>query len=134
MANISAAGRSAVLTDLLPGARVRDAGLVVGAALLTGLAAQVSVPLPGTPVPMTLQTLAALLAGASLGPVRAFLGLALYFALGQVGVPWFAPDGGNATLGYIVGFVVAATVVGALAVRGGDRTRCARWPPSGPAR
>jgi len=50
------------------------------------------------------------------------LGMGLYLVLGQLGVPWFAPDGGNATLGYIVGFVLAAGVVGALARRGGDRT------------
>ena len=122
MANVSAVDRRAVLSDLLPGAWVRDATLVVGAAGLTGLAAQISFPVPGTVVPVTLQTFAVLLAGASLGPVRAFLGMALYVALGQIGLPWFAPDGGNATLGYVVGFVLSATVVGALAKRGGDRT------------
>ncbi|GLW07522.1 biotin biosynthesis protein BioY [Microtetraspora sp. NBRC 13810] len=121
MANVYAA-RRAVLTDLLPGAWARDVVLVAGAAGLTGLAAQASFPLPGTPVPMTLQTLAVLLSGAALGPTRAFLGMALYLVMGQIGLPWFAPSGGNATLGYIVGFVLAATVVGALAGRGGDRT------------
>ncbi|RBQ18492.1 biotin transporter BioY [Spongiactinospora rosea] len=122
MAVLSGVQRPAVLTDLLPGARVRDGALVVGAALLTGVAAQVSFPLPGTPVPATLQTFAVLLSAAALGPVRAALGMALYLVLGQVGVPWFAPDGGNATLGYVAGFVLAAAVTGALARRGGDRT------------
>jgi biotin transport system substrate-specific component len=114
--------RPAVLSDLIPGKLVRDIVLVVGAAALTGLAAQVSIPLPGTPVPLTLQTFAVLLAGATLGLPRAFLGMALYLAIGQLGAPWFAPSGGNATLGYVVGFVLAASVVGALASRGGDRT------------
>ncbi|GII80242.1 biotin biosynthesis protein BioY [Sphaerisporangium rufum] len=122
MSDASVAVRPAVLSDLIPGSLVRDALLVAGAAGLTGLAAQVAIPLPGTPVPMTLQTFAVLLAGAALGLPRAFLGMALYLAVGQLGVPWFAPSGGNATLGYVVGFVLAASVVGALASRGGDRT------------
>ncbi|WP_380659570.1 biotin transporter BioY [Sinosporangium siamense] len=122
MANISAVGKTAVLSDLLPGSRVRDAILVVGAALLTGAAAQVSFLIPGTPVPVTLQTFAALFAGAALGFPRAFLGMSLYLVLGQLGVPWLAPEGGNATLGYVVGFILAASVVGALSQRGGDRT------------
>ncbi|MFC7385884.1 biotin transporter BioY [Sphaerisporangium rhizosphaerae] len=118
----SAALRPAVLSDLIPGKLVRDVVLVVGAAGLTGLAAQVSIPLPGTPVPLTLQTFAVLLAGAALGLPRAFLGMSLYLLIGQLGVPWFASSGGNATLGYVVGFILAASVVGALAGRGGDRT------------
>lgn len=118
----SVTARPGVLSDLLPGTRVRDAALVAGAALLTGVAAQISFPVPGTPVPVTLQTFAVLLAGAALGLPRAFLGMALYLALGQLGLPWFSPEGGNATLGYVVGFVLAASVVGALAERGGDRT------------
>ncbi|GAA3823006.1 biotin transporter BioY [Sphaerisporangium flaviroseum] len=122
MTDASIAVRPAVLSDLIPGRLVRDIALVVAAAGLTGLAAQVSIPLPGTPVPLTLQTFAVLLAGATLGLPRAFLGMALYLAIGQLGVPWFAPSGGNATLGYVVGFVLAASVVGALASRGGDRT------------
>ncbi|MEU6999427.1 biotin transporter BioY [Nonomuraea sp. NPDC046570] len=122
MASVSATTRPAVLSDLLPGAWARDAALVIGAAGLTGAAAQVSFVLPNTPVPMTLQTFAVLLAGATLGLHRAFLGMALYLALGQLGLPWFAPDGGNPTVGYIVGFVVAATVIGHLAGKGADRT------------
>ncbi|MDH2429853.1 biotin transporter BioY [Sphaerisporangium sp. TRM90804] len=120
--NDAYAAHPAVLSDLIPKSLVRDAALVIGAAGLTGVAAQVSIPLPGTPVPFTLQTFAVLLAGAALGLPRAFLGMALYLALGQLGVPWFASSGGNATLGYVVGFVLAASVVGALASRGGDRT------------
>ncbi|TYB42031.1 biotin transporter BioY [Actinomadura chibensis] len=117
--------RPAVLGDLLPGALARDAALVAAAAVLTGLAAQVAVPLPGTPVPVTGQTFAVLLAGAALGFGRAALGMLLYLAAGIAGVPWFT-DGdsgtGSPTLGYVIGFVVAAAVVGRLAQRGGDRT------------
>ncbi|MFE6743330.1 biotin transporter BioY [Streptomyces tubercidicus] len=119
----------AVLADLLPAAtasraRVRDAALVVGGAALTGIAAQIAVPVPGSPVPVTGQTFAALLVGASLGAGRGLLSLALYALAGLAGMPWFA-DGasgaGGATFGYIAGMMLAATAVGALARRGGDR-------------
>ncbi|MDT0456543.1 biotin transporter BioY [Streptomyces sp. DSM 41527] len=119
----------AVLADLLPAAtasraRVRDAALVLGGAALTGIAAQIAVPVPGSPVPVTGQTFAALLVGASLGASRGALSLALYALAGLAGLPWFAggtSGAGGATLGYIVGMLLAATVVGALARRGGDR-------------
>lgn len=114
--------RNVVLADLVPGALVRDVALVVGAAGLTGLAAQLSFHVPGTPVPVTGQTFAVLLVGAALGPVRAVIGLALYLLVGVAGVPWFAPGAGGASFGYVIGFVLAAGVVGALAGRGGDRT------------
>ncbi|MEV6107667.1 biotin transporter BioY [Streptomyces sp. NPDC051940] len=115
----------ATLADLLPGTRVRDAALVVGGAVLTGAAAQLSVPIPGSPVPVTGQTFAALLVGASLGTGRAFASLLLYAVAGMAGMPWFA-DGtsgsfGIPSFGYILGMLLASTVVGALARRGGDR-------------
>lgn len=119
-----------VLADLLPASSVhrawlRDASLVVGGAVLTGLAAQLSVPVPGSPVPVTGQTFAALLVGTALGARRGFASLGLYAAAGAAGLPWFA--GGSSgwsmpTFGYILGMLIAATVVGALARRGGDRT------------
>ena len=119
----------AVLADLLPAAtasraRVRDAALVLGGAALTGIAAQIAVPVPGSPVPVTGQTFAALLVGASLGASRGLLSLALYALAGIAGMPWFAGGAsgvGGATFGYIAGMLLAATVVGALARRGGDR-------------
>ncbi|MFU8841490.1 MAG: biotin transporter BioY [Nitriliruptoraceae bacterium] len=110
-----------VLADLVPGARVRDAGLVAAFAALIGLSAQIAVPLPFTPVPVTGQTFAVLLGAAALGAGRAGLGAALYLALGLAGVPWFTATGG-ASFGYIVGFVAAAVVIGGLARRGHDRT------------
>ncbi|NEB66396.1 biotin transporter BioY, partial [Streptomyces fulvissimus] len=71
-------------------ARLRDAALVTGGAVLTGLAAQVVLPVPGSPVPVTGQTFAALLVGTALGAGRGFASLALYALVGMAGVPWFA--------------------------------------------
>ncbi|MEU8823301.1 biotin transporter BioY [Streptomyces sp. NPDC048636] len=101
----------------------RDAVLVLGGAALTGLAAQLSVPVPGSPVPVTGQTFAALLVGTSLGAGRGFASLLLYALAGMAGMPWFA-EGSSGTapsFGYVLGMMLAATVVGALARRGGDR-------------
>ncbi|MEU6573956.1 biotin transporter BioY [Streptomyces sp. NPDC046805] len=114
-----------VLADLLPASRVREVALVLGGAALTGLAAQLSIPVPGSPVPVTGQTFAALLVGTALGARRGFLSLALYALAGIAGMPWFA--GGTsgvagASFGYILGMLVASTVVGALARRGADRS------------
>ncbi|WP_030614846.1 biotin transporter BioY [Streptomyces sclerotialus] len=119
----------AVLADLLPAvtaprARVRDAALVLGGAALTGVAAQIAVPVPGSPVPVTGQTFAALLVGASLGAGRGFLSIALYAVAGVLGVPWFAgaqSGAGGASFGYVLGMLLAVAAVGALARRGGDR-------------
>ena len=114
-----------VLADLVPGALVRDVALVVGAAALTGLAAQVSIPLPFTPVPISLQTFTVLLSGAALGPIRGGLGMGLYLVAGVAGVPWFSEQRSGfdfPSFGYIVGFVVAAILVGWLARRGLDRS------------
>lgn len=120
-----AAHRPRVLADLVPGSVVRDVALVLGAAALTGLAAQIAVPLPITPVPLSLQTLTVLLAGAALGPIRGGMAMLLYLVAGMAGVPWFSEQRSGIdipTFGYIVGFVLAAIVVGALAKRGADRT------------
>jgi biotin transport system substrate-specific component len=113
-----------VLADLVPGALVRDAALIIGGAALTGLAAQVSITTSITPVPFTLQTLAVLVTGAALGTVRGLLSMLLYLAAGSLGLPWFADHGygwGGPTFGYIIGFVIAAGVVGELARRHADR-------------
>ena len=126
--------RKRVLADYVPagvgvptrvGALVRDLVLVVAGAGFIGLLSQWSVPLPGTPVPLTLGTFAVLLTGAALGGVRALLSIGLYLVAGGLGVNWFAghKDGfGGATFGYVVGFVAAGALVGWLAQRGGDRT------------
>lgn len=104
-----------------------DAGLVVGAAALTALAAQVVITLPFTPVPITGQTFAVLVTASLLGRVRAVAAQLLYLLAGAAGLHVFA--GGThglasltgATGGYLVGFVAAAAVVGGLAERGWDR-------------
>jgi biotin transport system substrate-specific component len=119
------ASRPRVLADLVPGSLVRDIALVVGAAAITGLAAQVSIPLPFTPVPISLQTFTVLLSGAALGPIRGGLGMGLYLAAGVAGVPWFSEQRSGLdfpSFGYIVGFVLAAILVGWLARRGLDRS------------
>lgn len=124
MAAVSAAPNRSVLADLLPGSVVRDVALIGGGAGLTGLAAQVSVHTALTPVPFTLQTLAVLITGAALGSLRGVLSMVLYLAAGSLGVPWFADHAhgwGGPSFGYILGFVVAAAVVGELARRGNDR-------------
>lgn len=114
-----------VLADLLPASRTRDIALVVGGAALTGLAAQLSVPVPGSPVPVSGQTFAALLVGTALGARRGFLALALYAVAGMAGVPWFAQASSGYAMpsfGYVLGMLLASTVVGALARRGADRS------------
>ena len=117
--------RRRVLADLLPAGLLRDVALVVGAAALTGLAAQISIPLPFTPVPISMQTLTVLLAGAVLGPLRGGLSMGLYLVAGAAGVPWFTDQRSGLdfpSFGYIVGFVVAAALVGWFARRGADRS------------
>ena len=112
------------LGDVIPGGLVRSIALVIGGAVFVGLTAQVAIPLPFTPVPLTLQTFAVLLVGAALGSVRGAASMALYLLAGVAGVPWFANQQSGwafASFGYIVGFVAAAWLVGRLAERGADR-------------
>lgn len=109
-----------VLGDVIPGERVRDVLLTVGYAAAIGVSAQVAIPLQ--PVPITGQTFAVLLGAIVLGLGRAAVGGGLYLSLGLAGVPWFAPTGGGASVGYIVGFVAAAAVVGLIADRGYARS------------
>ena len=121
-------------TSLLRRTRVTTVLLVVGAAALTALAAQVRVPIPGTPVPVTGQTFAVLLTGAALGWRNGAAGQILYVLVGLAGMPVFqdAQSGWSyatgATGGYLVGFVAAAALVGYLAERRQDRTVAAAVP------
>jgi biotin transport system substrate-specific component len=122
-----------VLADLIPVPKVagrtwvRDAVLVLGAALFTALCAQVVVHLGFTPVPLTGQTFAVLTVGGVLGSRRAMLSQVAYWALGAVGLPFYASaEGGwtratGSTFGYFVGFVLASGAVGWFADRRGDR-------------
>lgn len=118
---------SGALARATPGTVARVAGF----ALALAAAAQVAVPLPGTPVPFTLQPLLVVLAGFWLGPGAAAASLALYLLAGAAGLPVFAPAGApgvarllGPTGGYLLAYPAAAAVVGALAKRhapGGPR-------------
>jgi biotin transport system substrate-specific component len=104
-----------------------DAVLVALGVALIGASAQFSIHLPHTPVPITGQTFAVVLVGASLGSLRGTASAMLYLWLGVAGAPIYAHhDSGwdvitSASGGYIVGFVLAATASGLLAERGWDR-------------
>jgi biotin transport system substrate-specific component len=117
-----------VLADRVPRVAARDLLLVAAGALLTAAAAQVFIPLPFTPVPISGQTFAVLLVAAALGPARGVASMGLYVLLGLVGLPFYAEGASGpavvlgATGGYLVGFIAAAWVVGRLARRGLDRT------------
>jgi len=94
--------------------------LALGMAVITGLLAQVRIHLPWSPVPVTGQTFAVLLAGVLLGRWWGGISLAAYTGLGVAGVPWFAGWSSGAvylagpTGGYIVGFILAALFLGHL--------------------
>ncbi len=114
---------------------VRDGLLVLVGSLLMALCARISVPLPFTPVPITMQTCAVLLIGALYGPRLGAATLVAYILEGLAGLPVYA-NGLNAwspsslpglpviigpTAGYLLSFPLAAALVGALAARGWDR-------------
>jgi biotin transport system substrate-specific component len=110
--------RTGLLVDVL---------LVVAGAGLVALCAQIEIPLGFTPVPISGQTFAVLLVGASLGPLLGASSLLLYFCVGLIGAPVYSGgDGGweivhGATGGYLVGFIAAAVLTGWLAQRRWDR-------------
>jgi biotin transport system substrate-specific component len=122
-----------VLSDLitfpkvLNRSRIRDAVLVLGGALFTALCAQVVIHLGFTPVPLTGQTFAVLTVGSGLGARRAMASQALYWALGAIGLPFYASATGGwekatgSTFGYFVGFVLASGIVGWFGDRRNDR-------------
>lgn len=101
--------------------------LIVSGSLLVSLAAQIAVPLPFTPVPVTGQTFAVLLVGAALGSVRGAATMVVYLAQGAAGLPVFAAGGCcvawlmGPTAGYLWSYPLAAWVTGRLAERGWDR-------------
>jgi biotin transport system substrate-specific component len=102
----------------------RNCLLVFGTSLLLALSAQVAIPLPFSPVPVTFQTLVVLLAGAVLGSRLGVLSVLVYLVEGAIGLPFFAKGAAGlaylrgVTGGYLVGFVIAAFVVGLLVERG----------------
>lgn len=107
---------------------LRDVILIFLGALFVAALAQVKIALPFTPVPLTGQTFGVLLLGATLGSKRGVAAMALYIAMGALGLPVFAGGAAGltylsgATLGYLIGFVAAAYVIGLLAERGLERS------------
>ncbi len=88
----------------------RQVALVVGGSLLVALCARITIPLPGTPVPLTVQNFGVLLVGLLLGSRRGFAALALYLAEGAMGLPVFSPTGPGGIaqlLGPTGGFLLA---------------------------
>jgi len=108
-------------------AGIYDAILIVAGSLAIGLSAQMAVRLPFSPVPVTGQTFAVLMMGTLLGARRGSLCVIAYIAEGLAGMPVFAMGGGGPAVllgptgGYLIGFVGAAYVTGALAQMGWDR-------------
>lgn len=116
--------KSVVLVDRVMSRSVaNDIALVGLGAAFTAVMAQISIP--SWPVPMTMQTLAVLFVGLTLGAARGSLSMVLYLTVGALGAPVFSGGVGlysiMATLGYLVGFVFAAALLGALVARGWDR-------------
>jgi biotin transport system substrate-specific component len=107
--------------------RARHVALIVAGALLIYLTARVSIPVPGSPIPVTGQTFGVLLVGGALGFRRGFASVLLYVLLGVIGLPFFAEGRGGISViwgasgGYLIGFVLAGSVVGRLAELGWDR-------------
>ena len=96
----------------------------IGFAAAMTLAAQIAIPIPGTPVPFTLQPLAVVLAGMCLGPVAGAASMVLYLLAGAVGLPVFAPIGAPGVLrligptgGYLLAAPAAAAIAGLVARR-----------------
>jgi len=105
---------------------------IVGFAAALAAASQVAIPLPGTPVPITLQPLVVVLAGMWLGPAAGAASMVLYLAAGAAGLPVFAPIGApgiarfiGPTGGYLIAYPAAAYVAGLLSARA--TTLAGRW-------
>ncbi len=104
--------------------RVKNIALVLSFAVITALCSKLSLEIG--PIPITMQTFAVVLAGVLLGSKRGALSQIAYLAGGLAGIPWFSRGGGltyimSPTFGFIVGFIVAAYIIGRLAEKGWDR-------------
>lgn len=106
----------------------RDITLILVGSWLVALFAQIEIPLPFSPVPLTGQTFAVLLVGALLGSKRGAAAMIAYMTQGALGLPFFAGGASGlgiltgATAGYLAGFIVAAYVVGLMAEQGMERS------------
>jgi biotin transport system substrate-specific component len=113
-----------VLGRLVRGRAAADMLLVVAASALIAIAAQVAIPLPFTPVPLTLQPLAVIFIGVTLGSTRGAAAAALYLLEGFSGLPVFAQGFGgpavfrSATAGYLLAYPLAAWVAGYISEKG----------------
>lgn len=124
--SISITYRPTLVDRLVKRSLVADLLLVLSGTAITALAAQLYIP--NEPVPFTFQTLAVLLVGSALGSTRGAASMFLYAVLGGAGLPLFSEhsSGWNvlfgATGGYIIGFIIAAALVGWLAEKGWSQT------------
>jgi biotin transport system substrate-specific component len=91
--------RSGSLQESLAGKTL----LVIGASAFVAACARISLPLPFTPVPLTLQNFAVILVGMALGPIAGFSAMVLYLAEGALGLPVFTPSGGPAGIAHLLG-------------------------------
>lgn len=118
---ITLAARPTIVDRVFPRSLATDIALIALGAAATAVSAQLVIP--ASPVPFTFQTMAVLLVGATLGSVRGALSMLLYLAVGVLGVPVFSDARHGievvfgATGGFLLGFVAAAAVIGALAER-----------------
>ena len=103
----------------------RQVAIVVAASLFVAVCARFSLPIPGTPVPLSLQNFAVLLVGLSLGSRRGFIALGLYLAEGAAGLPVFSPVGApgilrfaGPTAGYLIAYPLVAALAGYIFERG----------------
>jgi len=130
----TAPARTRFVLQPLSGTRIRDLALVLAGIALTAVCAQIAVPVPGSPVPITGQTFAVMLVGAGLGVRLGTTAMIGYVGLGALGLPIFSDASHGAqvllgpTGGYLVGFLVAAPLMGWAAARGWDRTVLRAFP------
>ena len=108
---------------VIPASRVATLGLMVGFALLTAAAAQITIPIPGSPVPITGQTFAVLLSGAALGSWAGAGSQAIYWGLGAMGLPFYssASGGWEAATGATAGYLVGRYIQENLPLRAGEQ-------------
>lgn len=117
--SLTLAIKPTIVDRVIKNSLASDIALVASGTLLTAVAAQLYIP--ASPVPFTFQTLSVLLVGATLGSLRGALSMALYAIVGAIGLPVFSEASSGtsvlfgATGGYIIGFIVAAALVGFLA-------------------
>src|SRR3954452_12669434 len=130
--NANATTIPSTLTRLVRGRAALDVLLVVVASAIIAIAAQIAIPVPGTVVPLTMQPLAVLLVGITLGSTRGAAASALYLLEGFSGMPVFAQGYGGAislagpTAGYLFSYPFAAFIAGWFSERGwGSTILCA---------